>query len=124
MFANEWFPLANAMGVSWEEFWRTNPYILKLIYKGYQAKIEEQDDFSWWSNQYTLSAASVAIEHNFAGKKARSKYLEKPLLKIKKEKEYHKKNDRPEYDGMTDEEKQKAELKRAKSYFNSLMKRF
>lgn len=75
-------------------------------------------------NQYTLSAVSVAIEHNLAGRKSRSKYLEKPILELAKEQEYKKKNDRPEYDGMTAEEKQKAELERAKNYFNSLMKRF
>lgn len=86
MFANEWFPLANAMGVSWEEFWRTNPYILKLIYKGHKEKIKEQDYMAWLSNQYTLSATSVAVEHNLAGRKARSKYIKKPLLQELEEK--------------------------------------
>lgn len=116
--------MANAMGVSWEEFWRTNPYILKLIYKGHQEKIKEQDYMAWLSNQYTLSAVSVAVEHCLAGQKARSKYLENPIFELAKEQEYRQKNDRPEYDGMTTEEKQNAELERAKNYFNSLMKRF
>lgn len=46
------------------------------------------------------------------------------MLELAKEREYREKNDRPEYDGMTAEEKQKSELERAKNYFNSLMKRF
>lgn len=73
---------------------------------------------------YNLSAVTVAVERNLAGRKSRAKYLEKPILELVKEREYKEKNDRPEYDGMTVEEKQKSELERAKNYFNSLMKRF
>lgn len=86
MFANEWFPIANAIGVSWEEFWHTNPFILKQIFKGHQQKIKEQDYMAWLSNQYTLSAVSVAVEHNLAGRKSRSKYIKKPLLQELEEK--------------------------------------
>lgn len=48
--------------------------------KGHREKIKEQDYLAWLFNQYTLSAVSVAVEHNLAGRKARSKYIEKPLL--------------------------------------------
>lgn len=33
-----------------------------------------------WCGDYLLSAVSVAVEHCLAGKKAKSKYLEKPIL--------------------------------------------
>lgn len=100
-----------------------NPHIIKLLIKGYEEKIKEQDYMAWIQGQYTLSAVMNAIERSFA-KHARGKYVEKPILELMEEKEYEKKNDRPEYKGMTEKEKQKAELERAKIYFNSLMARF
>lgn len=57
-----------------------NPHIINLLMKGHYEKIKEQDYFAWLFNQYTLSAVSVAVEHNLSGRKARSKYIEKPLL--------------------------------------------
>lgn len=80
MFEKEWFPKANAIGVSWQEFWGMNPHIIKLLLKGHEEKIKEQDYLAWLSNQYTLSAVSVAVEHCLAGRKAKSKYIKKPLL--------------------------------------------
>lgn len=80
MFENEWFPKANAIGVSWQEFWGMNPHIIKLLLKGHEEKIKEQDYLAWLSNQYTLSAVSVAVEHCLAGRKAKSKYIGKPIL--------------------------------------------
>lgn len=34
----------------------------------------------WFMGVYVQSAVSVAIERNLAGKKAKSKYLEKPIM--------------------------------------------
>lgn len=73
------------MGVSWHEFWSMNPRIIKVIAKGYKEKIKEQDYLAWISNQYTLSAVSVAVEHCLAGRKAHSKYIEKPIMQEQKE---------------------------------------
>lgn len=87
MFENEWFPKANVIGVSWDEFWHTNPRIINLMLKGYQEKVKQQDYFAWLYNQYTLSAVSVAVEHCLAGRKAKSKYIEKPFLQDISERE-------------------------------------
>lgn len=47
----------------------------------HQRQIEEQDYLQhlWWGN-YGISAISVALEHCLAGKKAKSKYIEKPII--------------------------------------------
>ena len=87
MFENEWFPKANAIGISWQEFWEMNPHIIKLLLKGHEEKIKEQDYMAWLQGQYTLSAVSVAVEHCLAGKKAKSKYIEKPLMQEIQEKQ-------------------------------------
>jgi hypothetical protein len=57
-----------------------NPHIINLLIKGHQEKIKEKDYLAWVSGQYVLSAVSVAVEHNLAGRKAKSKYIEKPFL--------------------------------------------
>ncbi len=57
-----------------------NPHIIKLLLKGHEEKIKEQDYLSWLFNQYTLSAVSVAVEHCLAGKKAKSQYIKQPIL--------------------------------------------
>lgn len=80
MFENEWFPAANSMGVSWGEFWHMNPRIINLLAKGRKEKLKEIDYMNWLSNQYTLSAVLVAVEHNLAGRKAKSKYIKEPIM--------------------------------------------
>lgn len=52
-----------------------------------------------WFGTYGLSAVSVAVEHCLAGRKAKSKYIEKPVLA-----EIQKKNDMNRE--LTEEEKQ------------------
>lgn len=85
MFENEWFPQANAMGVTWQEFWKMNPHIIKCLIKGHREKIEQeikrQDllQYLWWGN-YGLSAVAVAVEHTIFGKKAKSEYVKEAIL--------------------------------------------
>ncbi len=57
-----------------------NPHIIKLMLKGHQEQVKQQDYFAWLFNQYTMSAVSVAVEHCLAGKKAKSKYIRKPIM--------------------------------------------
>lgn len=115
---------AKGYGLTPENIDWSSPADMEPYIKAHNAELKEKDRVAWLSNQYTLSAVLVAIERNLAGRKAKSKYIEKPILEFAEEQEYAKKNDRPEYKGMTAEEKQKSELAKAKSYFNSLMARF
>lgn len=58
-----------------------NPHIINCIRKGYEEKVREQDYLQYlWFGNYGLSAVSVAVEHCLAGRKAKSKYIEKPIL--------------------------------------------
>ena len=79
-----------------------NPRIIKLLIKGHEEKIKEQDYLAWLFNQYTLSAVSVAVEHCLAGKKAKSQYIKEPFLsKV------------IENNGLTEKEIQEKEIKKA-----------
>lgn len=80
-----------------EEFKHMTPKELGYCVKGHQEKIKEQDYLAWLFNQYTLSAVSVAVERNLAGRKATSKYIEKPMMQFCEEQK-----------PLTEEEKQKA----------------
>ena len=51
-----------------------------------------------WFGTYGLSAVSVAVEHCFAGRKAKSKYIEKPVLSEIQERKTNKE--------LTEDEKQ------------------
>lgn len=78
-----------------------NPHIINCLRKGYEAKIKEQDYLQhlWWGS-YGKQAVYVAVEHCLAGRKAKSKYVEKPILsEIEKKTEENK--------PMTEEEKRK-----------------
>lgn len=46
---------------------------------------KRKDEEMWRMGLYVQSAVSTAVEHNLAGRKAKSKYIEKPLLYENKE---------------------------------------
>lgn len=79
-----------------------NPRIIKLLIKGHEEKIKEQDYLAWLFNQYTLSAVSVAVEHCLAGRKAKSKYIDKPIMQ-----EINQKQEQNSNIPLTDEDKKK-----------------
>lgn len=70
--------------------------------KAYKLQIQHQDAQLHTMGLYALSAISVAIEHNFAGKKAKSKYIEEPFLSKVFDDE-----------GLTEEEKIEKEIQKA-----------
>lgn len=57
------------------------PADLEPYAKAHKQETLENDSLmhAWWG-RYGLSAVSVAVEHCLAGKKAKSKYIEKPIL--------------------------------------------
>lgn len=66
------------------------PADLEPYAKAHNIETVEQDNLMWaWWGNYGLSAVSVAVEHNLEGQKAKSKYIEKPMLQdyIEKERE-------------------------------------
>lgn len=79
MLTSEWFPYANAMGISWGEFWGMNPRIIQAIADGYAKRIEQQDRMNWLNGHYILSAVTVGVERNLAGKKSKAEYIKEPL---------------------------------------------
>lgn len=55
------------------------PTELKPFVEAEKIRLKKQDEDMWVMGMYVQSAVSVAVEHCLAGRKAHSKYLEKPL---------------------------------------------
>ncbi len=103
------------------------PTDLEPYAKAHKLEIAEKDELMHVSGLYDKSAFETVMSHfgaGLAGKRSRAKYLEKPITQMVQDQEEKKKNIRKEYKGMTEEQKQKAELERAKDYFNSILIRF
>lgn len=102
----------------------STPKVLKEYDLAYDLTRKRRDEEMWFMGQYVFSAVATAIEHNLAGKKAKSEYLKKPVMQLAEEKRYQELNTRKEYVGMTAQEQEQAEFEKAKAYFDSLKKRF
>jgi len=87
-------------GLSVDDIDWSSPADMKPYLKAHNEELKEQDFLAWLSNLYTLSAVSVAVEHCLAGRKAKSKYIEKPLMQKIEEKQQENKP-------LTEEEKKK-----------------
>lgn len=67
-------------GLSVEDIDWSSPADMKPYLKAHKEELKEKDYLAWISNQYTLSAVMVAVEHNLAGRKAKSKYIKEPII--------------------------------------------
>lgn len=75
-------PSALVLGVSYDVFWHLNPTKLKPFQEAYRIKQENRDAEMWtFCGNYVLSAVITAVDACLNGRKASSKYIEKPLLK-------------------------------------------
>lgn len=73
-------------GLSVDDIDWSCPADMEPYLKAHKEELKEKDYLAWIQGQYTLSAVSVAVEHCLAGRKAKSKYIKKPLLQELEEK--------------------------------------
>lgn len=97
-----------AMDIPYETAMHLNPNKLKPFIEAYETKRKILDSQMWVMGQYILDAVLVAVEKNLAGKKAKLKYFEKPLLQDIDEKQGKKE--------ISEEEK----MQQVKNLFNAL----
>lgn len=72
-------------GLSVDDIDWSSPADMKPYLKAHKEELKERDYLAWMFGQYTLSAVSVAVEHNLAGINAKSKYIEKPFFELHEE---------------------------------------
>lgn len=90
MYENEWFPQANAMGVTWNEFWKLNPHIIKLLIKGDNEKQKKELEMlniaAYNQGQYFTHSILCTVGNMLGGKQSKKhKYPSKPFEIYKKE---------------------------------------
>lgn len=82
-----------------------NPHIIKLLLKGHEEKVKEQDALNWCLGQYMASALDATVCNAFLwrkkGEKAH-KYIDRPIMQ-KFENKQEQKNKVP----LTEDEKKK-----------------
>ena len=94
-------PFALSIGMTYDFFMHHSPRVFPSFYKAYKIMEKKRDEEAWRMGIYNQSAVSVAVEHCFAGRKAQSKYIEKPLLMQAEI------NQNAEVEQLTEAEKQK-----------------
>ena len=67
-------------GLTIKEIENSNPREMKAYEDAFALSQKLLDRSSWNMGNYVTSAVTVALDHAINGKKAKSKYLEKPLL--------------------------------------------
>lgn len=76
--------MCNQFGMSEEQFWKSNPRIIKVWYEAYKTKENRQNELMhvWWGN-YGLSAMAVSLSHilspMFTKHKSTLEYIDEPV---------------------------------------------
>lgn len=68
-----------AIGADYDRVMDSCPKELEPFEKAFEISQKIADENAWSLGAYIQSAVAVAIEHNFAGRRAISKYIEKPF---------------------------------------------
>lgn len=73
------FPHFHKLGMTEEQFWKSNPRIWKVWEEAHKQKVKEMNFLMYIQGVYELRAIQVALDHGFNGKKAKSEYFDKPI---------------------------------------------
>jgi hypothetical protein len=82
----KYYPSSRIPDKVWDMIEGRVRYFLRAYVKGEEEKMLRLDTINWMNGIYTQSAVGVAVEHCLNGTKARSKYIEKPMLHEAEEK--------------------------------------
>lgn len=84
-----------ALGCTKDEVMEHCPFELDYVFEAQKIRKKMDDQSNWELGIYIESAVATAVEHNLAGYKARSKYIEEPFSsKIDKDEKKLKDNNR------------------------------
>ena len=86
MFEKEWFPKANSIGISWDEFWKMNPRIIKLHQLGHKETVLMRDEEMWRLGLYIRESLKSTVCNSFVWKgkgQLPDEYPKQPFLQSK-----------------------------------------
>ena len=70
-----------ALGLTKQEVLDACPYEIEYVFEAQKIRKRLDDQSNWELGMYIESAVSTAVEHNLAGRKARSEYVKEPFIK-------------------------------------------
>lgn len=94
-------PQALVVGVPYDTFWHITPRTLSAFAKAHKLKQRLKDEQMWIMGAYVKVAVQSAVEQCLVGNRAKTKYLEEPIMA----KHY-------ETQSLTQEEKEKKEIQK------------
>ena len=63
-----------------EQFWNSNPRIIKVWAKAYKLKMKTlNEQIHSWVGNYGISALLYSIDHGLNGRKAKTEYIKAPI---------------------------------------------
>ena len=75
-----------ALGLTKNEVMSACPVEVEYVFEAQKIRKRLDDQSNWELGMYIESAVSTAVEHNLAGRKARSEYVDEPFtIKLEKE---------------------------------------
>lgn len=70
-----------ALGLTKQEVMESCPVEVEYVFEAQKLRKRMDDQANWELGMYVESAVATAVEHNLAGRKARSKYVNEPFSK-------------------------------------------
>lgn len=74
------FPTYLAMGMTYEQFWESDPHLVAYYRKAYRLKRQTENEQAWLQGIYFYDAFSVSLANAFAKRGAKKQnYIEAPI---------------------------------------------
>ena len=58
---NEWFPYYLALGMTYEQYWRSDPYLTVYYQKAKKMKFDYDNQMAWINGMYIYDAVSAIV---------------------------------------------------------------
>lgn len=75
-------PYYIAIGMSYEQYWYDDPYLVRVYKRAYDIKKQEQNQILWLQGLYNYNAFATALGNlssAIAGRKGTAEYIKEPL---------------------------------------------
>lgn len=77
---NEWFPYYLALGMTYEQYWRSDPYLTVYYQKAKKMKFDYDNQMAWINGMYIYDAVSAIVFNTWCRKEEEQckNYTDKP----------------------------------------------
>ena len=69
---NEWFPYYLALGMTYEQYWRSDPYLTVYYQKAKKMKFDYDNQMAWINGMYIYDAVQAIVFNTWCRKEFRA----------------------------------------------------